>query len=112
MKKTDNELPPPPAKYQAWAAQLGGAGWICQGTVVSRSLKRQIKGQWVSKGPYYMWTRKVAGKTVCRAVSRDQYLALKEAIAANRQLERTLARMRALALETILKTVPGVSPRK
>ena len=44
-------------------------------------------------------------------MSRDQYLALKQAIAANRQLERTLARMRALALETILKTVPGVSPR-
>lgn len=112
MKKTKIALPVLPAAYQAWAAQLGRAGWICHGTVVSRSLRRQIKGQWVNKGPYYMWTCKAAGKTVCRAVSRDQYLALKRAIAANRQIERTLARMRALTLETILKTLRGVVIRK
>ena len=112
MKKKEISLPPPPAAYQAWAAQLGCAGWICHGTVVSRSLKRRIQGQWVEKGPYYMWTCKVEGKTVCRAVSRAQYLALKRVIAANRKIERTLARMRELTLETIIKRVPGVKSRK
>lgn len=113
MKKKEMALPPPPpAAYQTLAAQLGRTGWICQGTVVSRSLKRRIQGRWVEKGPYYMWTCKVEGKTVCRAVSRDQYLALKRVIAANRKIERTLARMRELTLETIIKTVPGVKSRK
>jgi hypothetical protein len=59
-----------------------------------------------------MWTCKIAGKTVCRAVSRDQYEALKRVMAANRQLERILVRMRALTLETILKKLPGVKSRK
>jgi hypothetical protein len=59
-----------------------------------------------------MWTCKVAGKTVCRAVSRDQYEALKRVIAANRRIERTLDRMRGLTLKTILKTLPGVKSRK
>ena len=105
-------LPAPPPAYQAWAAQLGGTGWICQGTVVSRSLRRRVQGVWVDKGPYYMWTCKVAGKTVCQAVSREQYLALRRVIGANRKMERTLARMRALTLATILKTLPGVKSRK
>jgi len=105
-------LPAPPPTYQAWAAQLGNTGWICQGTVVSRSLRRRVQGEWVDKGPYYMWTCKVAGKTVCQAVSREQYLALRQVIGGNRKLERTLARMRALTLETILKTLPGVKSRK
>lgn len=105
-------LPAPPPAYQARAAQLGNTGWICQGTVVSRSLRRRVQGEWVAKGPYYMWTCKVAGKTVCQAVSREQYLALRQVIAANRTLERTLARMRALTLETILNTLPRVKSRK
>ncbi len=112
MKNKDIALPPPPAAYQAWTAQLGRASWICQGTVVSRSLRRRIQGRWVEKGPYYMWTCKVEGKTVCRAVSRDQYLALKRVIAANRKIERTLARMRELTLETIINKMPGVKSRK
>jgi hypothetical protein len=112
MTKKERDLPVPPPAYQAWAAQLGRAGWLCQGTVVSRSLRRRIQGRWVDKGPYYMWTCKVAGKTVCQAVSRDQYLVLQRVIAANRRIEQTLDRMRALTLKTILKNMPGVKSRK
>jgi len=111
MDQKDKVLPALPPTYEQWAAQLGRTGWICQGTVVSRSLRRRVNGRWVDKGPYYMWTCKVAGKTVCQAISRGQYLAFKRVIAANRKLERTLARMRALTLETILKTLPGVKSR-
>ena len=49
---------------------------------------------------------------LCPALSRDQYEVLKRFIAANRKLERTLARMRALSLETVLKNLPGVKMRK
>jgi hypothetical protein len=112
MKNNKTELPAPPPAYQAWVAQLGRAGWICQGTVVRRSLRRRIQGRWIAKGPYYMWTCKVAGKTVCHALSYQQYWALKKGIAANRQIQKTIARMHALTLETILKKVPGVAKRK
>ena len=112
MKKTISQLPPPPPAYQAWAAQLGSAGWLCQGTVVCRSLRRRQPGRWVTKGPYYLWTCKVAGKTVCQALSRRQYQVLKQAIAAHRKAQATLARMQALTLKTILQNVPGVQPRK
>lgn len=112
MNPKERTLPALPPAYQAWVAQLGRTGWICQGTVVSRTLRRRVQGHWIDKGPYYMWTCKVGGKTVCRAVSREQYLVLKQVIAANRALDRTLARMRALTLETILKKLPGVKSRK
>ena len=65
-----------------------------------------------SKGPYYLWTAKRDGKTVCHALSRDQYHAAKQAIAANRQVRDILEKLQKMTLETILKTVPGVTRRK
>ena len=112
MKNITSQLPAPPPAYQGWAAQLGRAGWICQGTVVCRGLRRRQQGRWVVKGPYYLWTCKVAGKTVAQALSHQQYRVLQKVIAANRHIQKTLARMHRLTLETILKTVPGVKRRK
>ena len=112
MNNHQTEMPAPPPAYQAWAAQLGRAGWICQGSLVRRSLRRRIQGRWVAKGPYYLWTCKVAGKTVCHALSGEQYRALKEAITASRRMQKTIARMHALTLVTILEKVPGVLKRK
>lgn len=104
------ELPPP--AYRKWAASLASTGWICQGSVVSRTLRRQVAGVWCDKGPYYFWTCKVAGKTVCHALSRVQYEHLKRAIGANRQFMKTVAKMQATALDAILTNVPGVPKRK
>ena len=112
MENTRTELPALPPAYQRWAAQLGRTGWICQGTVVRRGLRRRIQGRWVVKGPYYLWTCKVAGKTVAHALSRQQYRAFQKVIAAHRQIQKTLAQMHRLTLETILKRVPGVKKRK
>lgn len=71
-----------------------------------------MAGVWRDKGPYYFWTCKVAGKTVCHALSREQSEHLKRAIAANRQMMKTVAKMQTLTLNAILKNVPGVSKRK
>ncbi len=103
---------PPSAAYRKWAASLASTGWICHGSVVSRTLRRHVAGIWRDKGPYYFWTCKVAGKTVCHALSRTQYKHLKRAIAANRVLMKTVAEMQMTTLETILKNVPGVPKRK
>ena len=106
------DLGPPPPAYRKWAASLASPAWICQGSVVSRTLRREVAGVWRDKGPYYFWTCKVAGKTVCHALSQAQYEHLKRAIAANRQMMKTVAKMHTAALNAILKNVPGVSKRK
>jgi len=66
----------------------------------------------VKKGPYYLWTSKLKAKTVSLALSKAQYNLLKQAIANNRRLHKTLERMHALTLQTLLKNVPGVTKRK
>jgi hypothetical protein len=106
------DLGPPPPAYQRLQAQLAQSSWICQGTLVCRPLLRQVRGQTVKKGPYYLWTCKVKAKTVCRALSRPQYQLLAQAIQNHRRLQRTLERMQALTLRTILRQVPGVKKRK
>ena len=98
----------PPAAYGKLLARLARA----QGTVVARTLRRKVGGQWVDKGPYYFWTGKRRGKTVCHALSQAQYEMAKAAIAANRRVTVALGQMQALTLHQILKTIPGVTKRK
>lgn len=102
---------PPPA-YQRLQDQLREISWICQGTVVSRSLTRLIRGRKVKKGPYYLWTCKVKGKTVCLALSQTQYRLIAQGIQNNRQWQKIVARMQDLTLKTILKKIPGIAKRK
>ena len=101
-----------PEAYVRLLAQLAQPGWICHGTVVCRPLRRQVNGRWVNKGPYYLWTGKRDGKTICHALSKAQYEVAKKAIAANRHVMKSLAKLHALTLERILKTVPGVEKRQ
>ncbi len=106
------DLGPPPAAYQRLQDQLCRTSWICQGTLVSRPLIRRIRGRQVKKGPYYLWTCKVKGRTVCRALSKAQYRTLAQAIANHRKVQKTLGRMHSFSLKTILKSIPGVKKRK
>jgi hypothetical protein len=105
-------LGPVPPAFEKLRRQLAETSWLCQGTVVCRALKRRVRGRAVQKGPYYLWTCKVQGKTVCVALSHAQYVLLAQAIENQRQLQKTVARMQRLTLNTILKKVPGVTKRK
>jgi hypothetical protein len=62
----------------------------------------------------YRWTRKVKAKTVTECLSREQYLAFKKAIAANRKVESLLAQMRDYTMRTLLENLPSVKrkPRR
>jgi hypothetical protein len=102
--------PPPP--YTKLLARLAQPGWLCHGTVVCRPLRRRVGAQWVMKGPYYLWTGKHHGKTICHALSKAQYDVAQKAIKANRRVMGTLAELQALTLARILKKVPGVQKRK
>lgn len=119
MKNSLNETPLKladlgalPADYQELQTQLGQTGWICQGTVVCRSLMREVQGRKVKRGPYYLWTCKIKGKTVCLALSKAQYLLIGEAIENNRKLIQSIAKMQDVTMETILRKVPGIKKRK
>ena len=102
----------PPPLYRQLQGQLRRTSWICQGTVVARPLIRRRRGRLVKAGPYYLWTAKAKGRTVCVALSKAQYQVLAQAIADNRRLQKTLERMQALTLKIILKKVLGVRKRK
>ena len=90
--------------YERLRAQLGQAGWISEGYVQDRGPG--------AGGPCYQWTRKVKGKTVSVALSREQYEWLREAIAQWRTVQSTLREMRRLSREVLFTTVPHPPRRK
>jgi hypothetical protein len=91
-------------QYARLRTQLARAGWISQGYVQDRGPG--------AGGPHYQWTRKVRGKTVSVALSREQFEALAEAIQNWRQVERLLKRMQQLTRRFIFGTLPDTRRRK
>jgi hypothetical protein len=87
-------------------------GYILQGTVVERYLKRQVAGVLKKYGPYYLWTRKVDNKTKTQALTKEQAKIVREAINRNRQLEVRLDRLRFLSEQIIWDITPCVTMRK
>ena len=109
---TASPLGNPPVRYKKLLTQLAQPGWISQGTVVCRPLRRKVGDQWVEKGPYYLWTCKSEGKTVCHALSQAQYQIAKKAIEANRRVMEILAKLQTMTIQRILNKVPGVRKRQ
>jgi hypothetical protein len=92
------------AAYGRLRAQLGQAGWISEGYVQDRGPG--------AGGPCYQWTRKVKGKTLSVALSREQYEWLHAAIGNWRQVQQTLRQMQQLSREVLFTTVPHPHRRK
>ena len=101
MKKT---LSQSEAQYARLRAHLTRVGWISQGYVQNRGPG--------AGGPCYQWTRKVRGKTVSVALSREQYEWLDHAIANWRQVQQTLKEMQRLSRQVLFETVPHPPRRK
>ena len=91
-------------EYARLCAQLAHIGWISEGY-------EQDRGPGAG-GPCYPWTRKVKGKTVCVALSKEQYEWLKQAIANWRTVQKTLRQMQRLSWEELFQSVPGPKRRK
>lgn len=103
----------PPAKLSASArqkeyarlcTQLAHIGWISEGYVQDRGPG--------AGGACYPWTRKVKGKTVCVALSKQQYDWLKQAIENWRTVQKILRQMQRLSREELFQCVPGPKRRK
>lgn len=92
------------ARYRALCEQLPTTGWISAGYVQDRGPG--------AGGPCYQWTRKVKGKTVSVALSKEQFQWLKEAIENWKSLQITLKEMQRLSRAELFETVPGPKRRK
>lgn len=91
-------------EYVRLQAQLAHTGWISEGYVQERGPG--------AGGACYPWTRKVKGKTVCVALSKEQYEWLKEAIANWRTVQETLRQMQRLSREELFESLPNPKRRK
>jgi hypothetical protein len=91
-------------EYARLRAQLAATGWISEGYAQDRGPG--------AGGPCYQWTRKVKGKTVSVALSREQYQWLRAAIAQWRQVQATIKHMQQLSRRVLFETVPGPPRRK
>lgn len=91
-------------EYADLRMRLARVGWISQGYVQDRGPG--------AGGPCYQWTRKVRGKTVSVALSKEQYAALKEAIRGWREMEAIVDRMQQLSRQMIFGTLQDIRRRK
>jgi hypothetical protein len=92
------------ADYQRLRRSLCTLGWISEGYVQDRGPG--------AGGPCYQWTRKVRGKTLSVALSKEQYQWLGQAIKNWRQAQATLKKMRQLSRQVLFETVPHPPRRK
>ena len=90
--------------YARLQSCLAEPGWISEGYVQDRGPG--------AGGPCYQWTRKVKGKTISVALSREQYQWLHAAIANWRTVQATLKQMQRLSRAVLFSTLPGTKRRK
>lgn len=98
------DLPQLKRDYTQLQKRLAQVGWISQGYVQDRGPG--------AGGPCYQWTRKVKGKTVSVALSKEQFDALQAAIENWREIQEILKRMQALSRSMIFGTLPDTRRRK
>lgn len=100
-KKTLSEATQRFARLQT---TLATTGWISEGYVQDRGPG--------AGGPCYQWTRKVKGKTVSVALSKEQFEWLSAAIQNWKTVQSALKEMQQLSRLVLFQSVPGVPRRK
>ncbi len=90
--------------YAQLQACLAQPGWISEGSVQDRGPG--------AGGAWYQWTRKVKGKTVSVALSKEQYQALATAIDNWRTVQTILRQMQRLSRSVLFSSLPNTSRRK
>ena len=86
------------------AAELASLGFALPGTLIERHVRcgkprcRCHADPPVLHGPYWQWTRKVAGKTITRLVSDEQLDDYRQWLDNDRKLRALVAELEALTL--------------
>jgi len=91
-------------EYRQLQRQLARTGWISHGYAQDRGPG--------AGGPCYQWSRKERKKTVSVALSKEQYLWMKDAIANWQHVQQTLKRMQQISRWILFRTIPEPSRRK
>jgi len=103
--KSSNEHPPVDQRaYDQLRARLSQTGWISEGYAQNRGPG--------AGGPCYQWTRKVKGKTVSVALSKEQFEWITQAIANWRLMQQTIKEMQRLSRHVLFNTIPHPPRRK
>jgi hypothetical protein len=105
MKTSTRSVAALEKEYDRLRQSLAAIGYISQGSVLERSVAASGRSG-------YQWTRKVAQKTVTVALSRPQFEAMKQAVANERKLWRTLQRMEAVSRQIIFASTADTKRRK
>jgi len=102
-------------RLQDLKRSLPDLGLAIQGSILKRTIRRPDParpGKTKAYGPYYQWTRKIAGRTAIQNLTAAQAKAYSRAIRENRRLERIVADMRTTSLRLLELTTPGVVRRR
>jgi len=89
-------------QYRATAAALADVGYVLQGSISKRWMTcgkaacRCTDDPAARHGPYYAWTYKQRGKTVCVYLTAEQAATCSGWIKNNRNLERLVAKLRVI----------------
>ena len=92
-------------QYDRLRKSLAQIGYISQGTVLARSVATSGRSG-------YQWTRKVAQKTISVSLSRQQFVALKEAVQNERKLWTTIQQMEKVSRQILFASLPDTRRRK
>jgi hypothetical protein len=101
------------ARAAGIAAELASLGLALPGTLIERHVRCGKPGcrchadPPVLHGPYWQWTRKVAGKTVTRLVPGDQLDDYRQWLDNHRRLRALVAELEALTLAIADAGQPG-----
>ena len=101
-------------RHKRLKRSLLALGPTLQGSILRRVIQRphpEHPQRTKDYGPYYQWTRKLHGRTVIQNLTASQAKVFKRAIRENQELEKTLAKMRAISLEMLELTTEGVQRR-
>src|SRR6266403_571931 len=84
---------------------LAQIGYISQGSVLARSVATSGRSG-------YQWTRKVAQKTITVSLSRQQFVAMKQAVQNERKLWNTIQQMEKVSRQILFASLPDTRRRK
>jgi hypothetical protein len=105
MKKSLSSLSALQTQYRSLARSLARTGFISRGSIFERKAG--------TAGSRYQWSWKdPRQKTLSLSLSPTQYQWLKEAIARQQTLEKTLRKMRLISYRILLDHVTGPPRRK
>ena len=105
MKKQSLSLARLQRQFQRLRRELAQGGYISQGSVQDRTARQ-------GGGAGYQWTRKVGQKTVTVSLTAQQFQEMKQAVANQQKLRRSIAELEKISRQIIFQSNPHPRRRK